>query len=109
MSEETSKILIADDHPLFKGALTYIVEASFTALGNQSIEIFHTADLESTLKTIEDQTIEWLFLDLNMPGSNGLSGLTTISARHPELSIVVISANESQDIIRSSLPRNFAG
>lgn len=109
MLKKMPKILIADDHPLFKEALTYIVEASFTAMGNQTIEMFHTADLESTLKIIDQQTIDWLFLDLNMPGSNGLSGLTTISTRHPELAIIVISANESEEIIQSSLACKIAG
>lgn len=109
MSKKSLKILIADDHPLFKGALTYIVEASFSALGKQPIKIFHTADLASTLKTIDQQTIDWLFLDLNMPGSNGLSGLTTISTQHPEIPIIVISANESEEIIQSCLTCKIAG
>jgi len=109
MSKKMPKILIADDHPLFKEALTYIVESSFANLNKQTIELLHTADLDSTLKILNENSINWLFLDLNMPGSNGLSGLSTIRKLHPNLPIIVISANESEEIIQSSLACDIAG
>lgn len=125
MTRKALNILIADDHPLFREALTYIVEASFSSSesnteknnseeneikeNSTAIEILNTVDHEATLTAIEQHSIDWLFLDLNMPGSNGLSGLANIKKQHPTLPIIVISANESPDIIQSCLSYDIAG
>lgn len=110
MSTQKLNILIADDHPLFREALTYIVEASFSSLkGNPEVIIHQTVDYDATLDLLASQTIDWLFLDLNMPGSNGLSGLTSVSQQFPDLSIIVISANESKEIIQSCFTHNIQG
>jgi DNA-binding NarL/FixJ family response regulator len=110
-----STILIADDHPLFREALTYIVESSVKKLsGNDPIkegplEIIHATDYNETLNTLNENTIDWLFLDLNMPDSNGLSGLGDIKKQYPNLSVIIISANQSQEIIQSCLNHNVSG
>ena len=110
MSKTTFNILIADDHPLFREALTYIVESSFSGLPNTpSVKLNHTVDYNETLAAIAENDIHWLFLDLNMPGSNGLEGLASITKQFPELSVIVISANESQEIIQSCFTHKVAG
>lgn len=103
-------IQIADDHPLFREALTYIVEASFSAIDKQSnVQIQHSVDYKETVEVLSIHPTDWLFLDLNMPGSNGLEGLINIRNNFPDLSIIVISANESQDIIQSCLAHKVSG
>ncbi len=110
MPTTSYNILIADDHPLFREALTYIVESSFSGLPNSStVHVQHTVDYNETLAAITENDIHWLFLDLNMPGSNGLEGLASIKKQHPELAVIVISANETQEIIQSCFTHKVAG
>ena len=112
-----SSILIADDHPLFREALTYIVESSIKKLNHSTKQsdndnasnILHATDYAETLKTLKEQHVDWLFLDLNMPDSNGLFGLNDIKKQYPTLSVIIISANQSQDIIQSCLNHNISG
>ncbi len=111
-----NNILIADDHPLFREALTYIVESSFSTFSEASkltdqIEttVSHTVDYDETLSHLEKKKIDWLFLDLNMPNSDGLNGLMYIRKNFPEIPIIIISANESPEIIQSCIATGVKG
>lgn len=97
-------MLIADDHPLFREALTCIVETSF-----ESAQISHAIDYDDALDKLSVKTIDWLFLDLNMPGANGLSTLAAIRKSYSDVATVVVSANESEEIIRACIDLKVAG
>ena len=89
-------ILIADDHPLFRGALRQAV------CGMQPApQILEAGDFESARKSAaENLEIDMLLLDLSMPGMNGLTGLMSLRAEFPGLAIVVCSASEDQQTMR---------
>jgi DNA-binding LytR/AlgR family response regulator len=66
-------ILIADDEPPARGELRYILET----LEPQAV-FYEAANGEEALRVIERQPIEVLFLDINMPGVDGLTVAATI-------------------------------
>lgn len=91
-------IIIADDHPLFRGALkqalsaddlTDIVEAGDFAGARMAAQAHPDADL--------------IMLDLSMPGASGLSALMMIRAEFPAMPVAVISASDDQSTIRRAL------
>lgn len=89
------KALIADDHPLFRNALKQV-------LINQTIsmQVLESQDFQSTITTLhQDVDIDLLFLDLNMPGNQGLAGISTIRAQFPNTLIIVVSADEQEHTI----------
>lgn len=90
------KILIADDHPLFRGALRQAVS------GMQPVPmILEAGDFESARRAAnENGDIDILLLDLSMPGMNGLTGLMSLRAEFPGLAIVVVSGTEDQQTMR---------
>jgi len=97
-SAEMARAIIADDHPLFRAALR---QALGSTLGG---EVLEAESFPSLLQLIEKQRqVELLFLDLNMPGNKGLTGLTAIRNLYPDILVLVVSANENIDVIRKAM------
>jgi DNA-binding NarL/FixJ family response regulator len=89
-------ILIADDHPLFRGALRQAV-AGLEPAPN----IVEASDFDSARRAAaENPESDMLLLDLTMPGMNGLSGLMSLRAEYPGLAIIVVSASDDQATIQ---------
>lgn len=90
-----TRILVADDHPLFREALSAALEPHF-----KDAEILEADSLESTLKVLGENTqVDLLLLDLNMPGGEYFNGLISVKDSYPALPIAVISANESIEVV----------
>jgi DNA-binding NarL/FixJ family response regulator len=99
------KIIIADDHPLFRGALR---EAVLKACPDATIiEAENFAELQAT--TEEHPDADLLLLDLNMPGASGFSSLIYVRSKHESLPTVVISALEETWVIRRAIAHGAAG
>ncbi len=99
------KIIIADDHPLFRGALKEALKAN----GNEA-NIVETGDFDSTKKAIGDNPeADLILLDLAMPGVTGLSGIVSVQALQPSVPIVVISATDDALTINRAIELGASG
>ena len=74
------KLLIADDHPLYRDALKGALNMNFSEL-----EILEADDLNSTVSQIQKNELDLLLLDLHMPGSSDLFGFLHIQKQFPDL------------------------
>ncbi len=92
----TYEILIADDHPLFRSALH---QAVTLGLGSEVrlVEVASIAELESRLAEKADWDL--VLLDLNMPGAYGFSGLVMLRGQHPQIPVVMVSAQEEAAVV----------
>lgn len=100
-----TRILIADDHPLFRLALK---QALGTVAG--SAILFEAESLATARKVLEQEPeLDLLVLDLHLPDSQGLMGLATLRAEFPSVAIVMISASEDPATIRAALALGAAG
>lgn len=92
-------ILIADDHPLFRGALRH---ALLLGLGPDTklVEVDTISNLEKSLTEKSDWDL--VILDLNMPGAYGFSGLVLLRGQYPKIPVVMISAHEEPSIVSRS-------
>lgn len=91
-----AKLIVADDHPLFRNALINAISSNFTT--EATIE---TDSFETTCQALEQHPdTDLLLLDLHMPGNCGFLGLIQLRKTYPSLPIVVISASEELDVIR---------
>ena len=99
------KILIADDHPLFREAISNVIENSFE--GCQTLE---TEDLDSALEIAQkEEELDLILLDLNMPGMNGLNGLITLRNDLPTVPVVIVSAEEDKQIVLQAITYGAVG
>ncbi len=99
------RIVIVDDHPLFRGALNQALNTAI--VGVQILEAGSLEELSQTLDKHKD--IDLVLLDLSMPGVQGLSGLLFLRAQSPEIPVVVVSAFEDPTIIRRALEFGASG
>jgi DNA-binding NarL/FixJ family response regulator len=101
MSEQI--IIIADDHPLFRGALRQAVS------GVERI-IIEAGDFEAARNAARDNTdADLMLLDLAMPGISGFSGLMSLRAEFSSLPIIIISATDDSVTVRRALELGASG
>ena len=100
-----TRIIIVDDHPLFRRALNQALASSL-----DGAEIVEAGSLdELTAKLAEDSAIDLVLLDLSMPGVQGLSGLLFVRAQYPEVPVVIVSASEDPATIRGAISFGASG
>jgi DNA-binding NarL/FixJ family response regulator len=105
MAVQDEHILIADDHPLFRGALKQAVSGAVSGCTITEAGSFDEAHRSLSAGV----NIDLVLLDLNMPGMQGFSGLTYLRATYPEVPILVVSANEDPQVIRRCLEFGASG
>ena len=106
MSEAQSyRLLIADDHPLFRGALREAVTGLF-----REVDIAEAGTFEEVTDLAERSgDVDLILLDLSMPGVRGFSGLMYLRAQYPSLPVVVVSANDDPAVIRRCMEFGASG
>ncbi len=98
-------IVIADDHPMVRDALSLALRQAFPAAEVALAETFGQA------KAMIDSRIETdlIVLDLDMPGMQGLTGLATLRATAPAVPVVILSATRNAAAMRQAVEMGAAG
>ncbi|HWW48791.1 MAG TPA: response regulator transcription factor [Xanthobacteraceae bacterium] len=98
-------VIIADDHPLFRGAMR---QAVAHIVDDAMVEEAGTFE-ELTALLERGGDVGLVMLDLMMPGVNGFSGLIYLRAQYPAIPVVVVSATDDAETIRRSLDFGASG
>lgn len=100
-----TRVVIVDDHPLFRKALNQALAASL-----DSADILEAGSLdELTARLAADSAVDLILLDLTMPGVQGLTGLLYLRAQYPEIPVVIVSAIEDPVTIRGAIGFGASG
>ncbi|HTO64521.1 MAG TPA: response regulator transcription factor [Bradyrhizobium sp.] len=105
MTTPLTRLVIADDHPLFRDALRQTVSSVAPAAKIEEAGSFD--DLTALLE--QDGDVDLILLDLTMPGTSGFSGLIYLRAQYPAVPVVVVSASDDGATIRRSLDFGASG
>jgi DNA-binding NarL/FixJ family response regulator len=100
-----TRFVIADDHPLFRGALR---QAVARVLASSTIDEAGSFDELTTLLD-EDCDVDLVMLDLTMPGITGFFGLIYLRAKYPAIPMVIVSGNDDVGTIRRALDLGASG
>ena len=99
------RLVIADDHPLFRGALREAVTGLF-----DSGDIAEAGSFDDISKLLDRNTdVDLVLLDLAMPGVRGFSGLMYMRAQYPGIPVVIVSGNDDPVVIRRCMDFGASG
>ena len=99
------KIIIADDHALFRDGLRQVL-----GLLGPDVVVIEADDHTALMMCADNHTdADLVLLDLNMPGADAFTSLRDLLSRHPTLPVVVLSASEEVSDMRSALDAGAMG
>ena len=99
------RLVIADDHPLFRGALREAVVGLL-----EQVEITEAGTFDELVELLErGGEVDLVLLDLAMPGARGFSGLMYMRAQYPGVPVIVVSANDDPAAIRRCMEFGSSG
>jgi DNA-binding NarL/FixJ family response regulator len=99
------RLVIADDHPLFRGALREAIAGLL-----EQVDIAEAGTYDELVELLErNSDVDLVMLDLAMPGVRGFSGLMYMRAQYPGVPVIVVSANDDPAAIRRSMEFGASG
>lgn len=99
------KLLIADDHTLFRDALVqYIERAEPDASVSLAKDFYQAIDILE-----ENPHHDLVVLDLRMPGMNGMNGFETMKERFPDIRVALMSGIAEDNDVKRALDLGAVG
>jgi DNA-binding NarL/FixJ family response regulator len=102
---EQYRLVIADDHPLFRGAMREAISGLL-----KQVDIAEAGTFDDVVELLErGSEVDLVLLDLTMPGVRGFSGLMYMRAQYPGVPVIVVSANDDPAAIRRCMEFGASG
>lgn len=99
------KILLVDDHALFREGMRYVLQRL-----PEAVEILEAGSFPEGLKLAEQHPeLDLALLDLNMPGSEGAVSIKFFHQRYPHIPVVVVSGEEGRGIMEKVMSSGAMG
>ena len=99
------RILLVDDHTLFREALLHVLRQFDTT----AVVIEAATAREAIRLATHYHDLDLILLDLTLPGLNGLSALPELHELRPTVPLVILSASEDSADIRQALDAGAMG
>lgn len=99
------KVLNVDDHALFRRGLSLVLAEII-----DDIDVTEARNLEQAIEAVsKNDDFDLVLLDLSMPGTSGHEGLSMLVERLPGVPVVVVSASENPNDVRTAFERGAKG
>jgi len=98
------KILIADDHPMMREALTTAMEGE-----TDLVVIGEASNGVEAIKLAAKLKPDVVLMDMLMPEMNGLNAITKLQETQPDIKIMVVSSLEDEDRILAAVQAGALG
>jgi DNA-binding NarL/FixJ family response regulator len=94
-----AKVIIADDHPLFRTALKQAIVECID--DDETLEVDNFHDLLTAVTN--NNSLEIVFLDLHMPGNDGFTGLTQLQNHFPDIVVIMVSSDDNSETMQKAI------
>ena len=100
----TIRVILVEDHALMRDAVRLVFDESddIELVG----EVANGHELLPLLSTVE---ADFILLDVQLPGLDGLGCLEALAERHPNVKVAMLSAVEDRQVIESAFRRGARG
>jgi DNA-binding NarL/FixJ family response regulator len=98
------RVVIVDDHPITRQGL----RAAF-ALSDDVEVVGEASSGEQAVVVVDEVVPDVVFMDVRMPGMNGLEATRLIRARHADVKVIVFSVDESRATVGEAIRAGVAG
>lgn len=99
------KILIVDDHPLFRAGFQTVLQQSSLAA-----DVLSVASLREAVSTLtKDSDIGLVLLDVHLRGDDGFNALRIIGERFPTTACMLISGDEQEGLAARAVASGASG
>ncbi len=102
--EEVIKVLLADDHALFRKGLRQLLDG----VGDMQV-VGEAADGNEVLAALQTLEFDIILLDVSMPGIAGAELILKIRATHPDLAILVLTMHDTPQFVKNKLQAGANG
>jgi Response regulator containing CheY-like receiver domain and AraC-type DNA-binding domain len=93
------KVMIADDEKVAIDSLKFIIEKSFN-----DVEVISTARSgREAIEKVEENTPDILFMDIRMPGINGIDAIREIRKKYSQIVIIVLTAFDQFEFAKEAV------
>jgi DNA-binding NarL/FixJ family response regulator len=98
------KVLLADDHAIFRAGLRRLVEEA----GDMAV-VAEAADGREAIQRVQDVMPDVAVIDISMPGLDGLEVISKLSSSHPKLPILVLTMHEEEQYVVRAITAGAKG
>jgi DNA-binding NtrC family response regulator len=95
-TNENIRILILDDERQFTEELSDFFHFS-------TYQTFQANTVEEGMEILQKEPIDILFLDVRLPGANGIDVLRDVNTIYPKMVVVIVSAHVDMEIVNKAI------
>lgn len=104
LSTETVRVAIVDDQALVRTGFRLVLDAE------PGIEVVGEAgDGRAALALVRELPVDVLLMDVRMPGMDGIAATAELSARHPEVRIIVLTTFDLDEYAFAAIRSGASG
>ena len=101
---EKSRLMVVDDHPLFRRGLV-----SLLSYDERFHVVCEAGDVSEALRLVRSMSVELVLLDNHLPGARGVDSIASFKELEPTLKVVMLTVSEDEDDLAKALKSGADG
>lgn len=104
MTDETTRVVLVDDHPVYRDGLRMLLESV------DEVDVVAVAeDGLTALEVVERADPDVVVMDVQMPGLDGIAATRELTTRHPHLAVMLLTMSEDDETVFSAMRAGARG